>query len=55
MQEFLWYALSHGVTRPVLGQDVPMWFAGLLVCGLLGAGALIASGLTQWYSVLHRK
>ena len=55
MQEFLWYALSHEVTRPVPGQDVPLWFAALLVFGLLGAGVLISSGLTQWYRALHRR
>jgi hypothetical protein len=49
MQELMWYALSHGVTRPVPSQDVPLWFAALLVFGLLWASALIGSGVTQWY------
>ncbi len=49
MQELMWYALSHGVTRPVPSQDVPLWFAALLVFGLLWAGALIGSGVTEWY------
>jgi hypothetical protein len=55
MQELLWYALSHGVTRPVPGQDVPLWFAALLVVGLLGAGALIGSGMIQWSRSLHKR
>ncbi len=41
MQELLWYAVSHGLTRPVPDQDVPLWFAMLLAMGLLCAGALI--------------
>ncbi len=45
MQELMWYALSHGVTRPVPGQDVPLWFAGPLLFGLLCASVLIGSGL----------
>jgi len=48
MQELLWHALSHGLTRPVPGQDVPLWFAMLLAVGLLCAGALIGSGMIQW-------
>jgi hypothetical protein len=55
MKEFLLYALSHGVTRPVLSQDVPLWFAALLLFGLLCGGVLIGSGLTQWYRNLRRK
>jgi hypothetical protein len=55
MQEILWYALSHGVTRPVPNQDVPLWFAALLLCGLLCAGVLLGSGMTQWYRSLHGK
>ena len=55
MQEFLWLALSHGLTRPVSGQDVPLWFAALLILGLLGAGALIGSGLIQWSRGLYQK
>ncbi len=55
MKEFLWYALSHGVTRPVLGQDVPLWFAALLLFGLLCAGVLIGAGMIQWYRSLHKK
>ena len=49
MQELMWYALSHGVTRPVPVQDVPLWFAALLLFGLLCAGLLIGSGVTEWY------
>ena len=45
MQELMWYALSHGVTRPVPAQDVPVWFATLLLFGLLCASVLIGSGL----------
>ena len=55
MQELLWHALSQGLTRPVPGQDVPLWFAMLLAVGLLGAGALIGSGMIQWSCGLHRK
>ena len=55
MQELLWYALSHGRTRPVSGQDVPLWFAALLVLGLLCAGALIGSGMIQWVRSVHEK
>jgi hypothetical protein len=55
MQELLWYGLSHGLTRPVPGQDVPLWFAALLIVGLLCAGALIGSGMFQWSRSLHRK
>jgi hypothetical protein len=55
MQELLWYALSHGVTRPVPGQDVPLWFAALLVVGLLGAGALIGVGTVQWTRGVHER
>ena len=55
MQELLWHALSHGLTRPVPGQDVPLWFAALLVVGLLCAGALIGSGIVQWSRSLHKK
>lgn len=55
MPELLWYALSHGVTRPVPGQDVPLWFAGLLILGLLCAGALIGSGLIQLVRNLYKK
>jgi hypothetical protein len=55
MQEFLWYALSKGVTRPVAGEEVPLWFAALLVFGLLCAVALITSGLAGWYTALHRR
>jgi len=55
MQEFLWYALSHGPTRPVPGQDVPLWFVALLILGLLWAGALIGSGVIQWSRNLHKK
>jgi hypothetical protein len=55
MQELLWHALSHGLTRPVPGQDVPLWFAALLTLGLLCAGALIGSGMVQWSRGLHKK
>jgi hypothetical protein len=55
MQEFLWYALSHGITRPVQGEDVPLWFAALLILGLLWAGALIGSGMIEWTRSLHKK
>jgi hypothetical protein len=55
MQELLWYALSHGLTRPVPGQDVPLWLAALLILGLLWAGALIGSGMIQWSRSLHKK
>jgi hypothetical protein len=55
MQELLWHALSQGLTRPVPGQDVPLWFAMLLAVGLLGAGALIGSGMIQWSRNLHKK
>jgi hypothetical protein len=53
MQEFLWYVLSERVTRPVSDHDVPLWLAVVLVFGLCCGGALIASGLTQWYRALH--
>ncbi len=49
MQELMWYVLSHGVTRPVSVQDVPLWFAGLLLFGLLCADLLIGSGVAEWY------
>jgi len=49
MQELMWCALSHEVTRPVPSQDVPLWFAALLLSGLLGASVLIGSGVIQWY------
>ena len=55
MRELMWYALSHGVSRPVPGQDVPLWFAALLLFGLLCGGMLIVSGMTQWYRGFHRK
>jgi hypothetical protein len=55
MQELLWYALSHRLTRPVPGQDVPLWLAALLILGLLWAGALIGSGVIQWSRSLHKK
>ena len=55
MQELLWYAVSHGLTRPVPGQDVPLWFAVLLAVGLLCAGALIGSGMIQWSRGFHKK
>jgi hypothetical protein len=55
MQELLWYALSHGLTRPVPGQDVPLWFAALLILGLLWAGALIGSGMMEWSRSFHKK
>jgi hypothetical protein len=55
MQELLWHALSHGLTRPVPGQDVPLWFAALLIVGLLGAGALIGLGMVQWAHGVHKK
>ena len=45
MQELMWYALSHGVTRPVPGEDVPLWFAALLLFGLLCGVMLIGSGV----------
>ena len=47
------YALSHGVTRPVLGQDFPLWFAALLAVGLLGAATLFVSALVSW--ALHMR
>ncbi len=52
MQELLWYSLSHGIARSVPPQDVPVWFALLLVFGLLCGGALIVSGLTDCYRLL---
>ena len=55
MQELLWYTLSHGVTGPVPGHDVPLWFAALLVVGLLCAGARIGSGVIQWSRSVHTK
>jgi len=55
MQELLWYALSQRLTRPVPGQDVPLWLAALLILGLLWAGALIGSGMIQWSRSLHKK
>ena len=55
MQELMWYALSHGVTRPVPIQDVPSWFAALLLVGLLGAGLLICAGMIEWCGSLHRR
>ena len=55
MQELLWHALSHGLTRPVPGQDVPLWFAALLIVGLLCAAALIGSGMIQWSRSQHEK
>jgi len=55
MQELLLYALSHGRTRPVSGQDLPLWFAALLVLGLLCAGVLIGSGMIQWVRSVHEK
>jgi hypothetical protein len=54
MRELIWYALSHGVTKPVPGQDVPLWFAALLLFGLLCAGLLIGAGMIEWCSGLHR-
>ena len=55
MQELLWHALSHGLTRPVPGQDVPLWFAALLIVGLLCAAALIVLGMMQWSRGQYRK
>jgi hypothetical protein len=55
MQELLWHSLSSGLTRPVPGQDVPLWFAALLIVGLLCAGGLIGSGMIQWFRGLHAK
>jgi hypothetical protein len=55
MQELIWYAFSHGVTRPVPIQDVPLWFAALLLFGLLCAGLLIGAGLIEWCGRLHRR
>jgi hypothetical protein len=54
MQELIWYGLSHGVTRPVSSQDVPLWFAALLLFGLLCAGLLIGAGMIEWFGSLHR-
>jgi hypothetical protein len=45
MQELMWYALSQGLTRSVPVQDVPVWFAALLLLGLLCAGVLIGSSV----------
>jgi hypothetical protein len=53
MRELIWYTLSHGVTRPVAGQDIPLWFAVLLVLGFLCAVALIGSGIGQWFHHVH--
>lgn len=55
MKEFLWYALSHTVTRPVPNQDVPLWFAAFLLFGLLSAAVLIGSGVIEWYRRLHKR
>ena len=55
MLEFVWYTLAHGVARPVPSQDVPLWFAALLLFGLLCAGALIGSGMIEWYRSLHKR
>jgi hypothetical protein len=55
MQELMWYALSHGVTRPVPSQDVPLWFAALLLFGLLCGGLLIGAGMIEWCGSLHRR
>lgn len=55
MQELMWYALSHGITRPVPVQDVPLWFAALLVFGLLCAGLLIALGIIEGCRNPHRR
>ena len=48
MQELMWYALSHGTTRPVSNHDMPLWFAALLVFGFVWASVLIGSGMTEW-------
>jgi len=48
MRELVWYALSSEVVRPVTVQVVPLWFAALLVFGLMCGGVLLASGVTQW-------
>jgi hypothetical protein len=53
--ELLWYALSRTTPRPVFGQDIPMWFAALLLFGLLCAGALFSSALAGWCVGLYRK
>ena len=55
MQELVWYALSHGVTRPVPTQDVPLWFAALLLFGLLCAGLLIGAGMIGWCGRLYSR
>jgi hypothetical protein len=53
MQEIVWYALSHGVTRPVPGEDTPLWFTVLLFLGLIWASSLIGSGVIQWCRGVH--
>lgn len=45
MPELMWHALSQGVTRPVPEQDVPVWFAAVLLVGLLWAVTLIGAGV----------
>jgi hypothetical protein len=55
MQELIWYAISHGVTRPVPIQDIPLWFAAVLLFGLLCAGLLIGAGMMEWFGTLHRR
>jgi hypothetical protein len=47
MPQLLWEALAHGLTRPVAMQDVPAWFAALLLLGFAGGGALITMGVIQ--------
>jgi hypothetical protein len=53
MQELMWFAISHGVTRPVPIQDVPPWFAALLLFALLCAGVLIGAGVIESCGRLH--
>jgi hypothetical protein len=55
MQELLLLVLGQRVPKPLLGQDFPLWFAALLLFGLLCAFTLIASAVFQWSRHLYRR
>ena len=55
MQEFLLLVLGQRVSQPILGHEIPLWFAALLFFGLLCAAALIGSAVFQWSRHLYRR
>jgi hypothetical protein len=55
MQELLLLAFGQQVPKPILGHEIPLWFAALLLFGLLCALTLIGSALFQWSRHLYRR